>query len=92
MFVRAQVVATAEDEISHKLGVKVWFEGICTAKKTGITSMMKNVKPKVVYVLPGRLCMIKSEIDPSLRIQAALTAEKCISINAQLKQPPVEKR
>jgi hypothetical protein len=85
MFIPAMAVATAEDEVSHQLGVKVWYQGVCTAKKVGVTAIVKNVKPKVIYVLPGRVCFIKSEIDQSLRIQAALTAEKALFIDDALK-------
>jgi hypothetical protein len=85
MFIPAMAVATAEDEVSHQLGVKVWYQGVCTAKKAGVTALVKNVKPKVIYVLPGRVCFIKSEIDQSLRIQAALIAEKTLFIDDALK-------
>jgi hypothetical protein len=91
MFVPVIVAATPEDEVAHKLGVKVWFQDHCTVKKTGLSAMMKSAKPKTIYILPGKIAIISGDIDGSLRIQAALTTDKTFEIDGNLRESVAKK-
>ena len=84
MFVPQAVSSTTEDEENHKLGVKVWFKATCTAKKAGLTAIVKTVKPKILMVLPWRISFVKGDVSADCRVKAALSSEKVIPINSQL--------
>lgn len=67
-------------------GVKVWFDDVCTIKKTGFAAMMKSTKQKAILVLPWKVCWLNNDFtDPVSKIRAAVAeAEKCVDINDQL--------
>ena len=79
--------------MSKGAGVKVWFDDVCTVKKTGFTAMMKTLKPKAILILPWKICWLNNDFtDHIAKVRAAFAEDdRVIYINDQLTSSVLKK-